>query len=318
MNVKDLENKWETIGKSSSITYLRINSTCIPNLNLGKNGDNRILVLNIPHNYKTQFRGYKKENIEVFIDKDSNSIILELLDPFYNAVFNDLVLSLYNQIKDIQDSTESTRTFISTINRWADLLSNSFQSGLSKEQVKGLFGELVVLKSLIGSSSCKDINTCLSSWVGPYDETTDFVFDNLNIEVKTKISEKSKVRISSEFQLDEEDGKSLELVVVSVDEIGDNLKPISLIIDEVRKIIIDKGGDVIIFLESLSQLSLTFSNVNNYDHFLFELKAIITYDCDKVIEGNEFPKIVKSNLPKELSNIKYDINLSKLDGYIKE
>ena len=318
MDYKELESKWNGLRSSHDIAYTRIDSICIPELNIGKNDSRRLLILSVPSDIEIHFRGYKKENIIVYVDKESNSIILELLDSFYNTIFNDLILSLYNQIKDIKDSKESTRIFISTINRWSNFLSNSYSSSLSKEQVRGLYGELTILKLLIEDSECKDINVCLSSWVGPYGETKDFVFDNLNIEVKTKNIDKAKISISSEFQLEEEGGKVLELIVVSVDEFSDNIEPISKIVKDIRNIILDKGGNLLIFLEALNQLDISFSNISNYDNFLFEEISIVTYDCSKIVEDNQFPRIVKSNLPKSLSNIKYDINLSRLDGFIKK
>ena len=66
------------------------------------------------------------------------------------------------------------------------------------------------------------VDDILLSWRGPFDEGHDFVFDFTDYEIKTIEKTKNNVRISSEFQLDSEKGKKIELVVISVEFDIDN------------------------------------------------------------------------------------------------
>lgn len=128
-----------------------------------------------------------------------------------------LVISLYFKIKEIKDYKESTTLFIRTINMWSLFFQDEKNHGHSEDVIKGLFGELTLLNDLIRMSNSSNINDTLKTWQGPYDANHDFYFDDKNIEVSTKNNSKSDINISSEFQLEEELGKSLELVVASVE-----------------------------------------------------------------------------------------------------
>ncbi len=43
-------------------------------------------------------------------------------------------------------------------------------SSLSQDTIKGLFGELIVLKSFVKEADSSRINDVLHTWKGPYDQ----------------------------------------------------------------------------------------------------------------------------------------------------
>jgi len=318
MNTLQLEKQWEKIGgaEEKSLSYLRIDGTCIPDLHIAVKGNNhRCLMLKLPKDYVTSFRGEDKENIRTSYSKKGNYILLELLDSYYNTLFNDLIISLYFKIKDISASNESTNTFISTINKWASFLEKSKNSKLPKEVVRGLYGELVILKEYLSETDTDKVNDILKSWTGPYDTSTDFMFDNLNVEVKTKSSNSSTVKISSEFQLDHEQGKELNLSVVSVDSDNKSTDTLDKEFNKIRDQILELNGDLSIITEALSQKNLFPSALKEYDDFKFTPVSVEVYDCDIEIHGKSFPRLKNSELSEELKKIRYEINLSGLDDF---
>jgi len=320
MNELQLEDQWSKLKeqKSSDFITLKIDANCKPDLNLGINSKkNRCLLLMLPKGFNIDFVGEAKENIKTSYNRKDNCIVLELLDGYYLNLFNDLIISLYFKINKIQDLKESTAVFISTINKWAAFLAKGRNNILTQEVIKGLFGELTVLNELLNASSMSNVNNALSSWQGPYDTNTDFIFDNKNIEVKTKNYDSSVVRISSEFQLDDEPGKKLELLVVSVETDNKLGADIESIILEIRERVLGLNGDVSLLFDALAQKSLFSSNLKDYALYKFTLKKHETYDCNMIIENAEvFPRLTKSKLPDYIKKVKYNINLQELNSFI--
>ncbi|MBK9591012.1 MAG: PD-(D/E)XK motif protein [Crocinitomicaceae bacterium] len=118
--------------------------------------------------------------------------------------------------------------------------------------------------------------------------------------------------ISSEFQLEANFDKQMELIVVSVQfdaENGISLKDLLL---TVKNSILELFGDASILLKAISQKGLSLKNVHLYDNFRFKPVNIVSYNCSI----NSFPELVKSNIPKEISSINYNLRLSKLSDFI--
>jgi hypothetical protein len=313
MEALTLETTWQGIKiPAHNYNYNRIDSTCIPELNIGLNAvGNRCLILG-PIKNNPGFAGEKKENITTFYNSTYNLIILELTDNYYHSLFLDLVISLYFKIKDIKEEKESTLIFISTINMWSSFLEDEINNKHSEDMIKGLFGELSLLNELLKTADNSNVNYFLKTWKGPYDTNHDFYFDDKNIEVKTKNNSKSDVNISSEFQLEEESGKSLELVIVSLETQLSNGLTIEFIVNQIRDKVIALNGDLSILYEALKMKAITHRILNEYNNYQYSLISHQYYNC---IE-NGFPRLIKSELPENINGVKYKLNLKDLDNYI--
>jgi hypothetical protein len=225
MTGQQLEEKWTDIElpKKAKYSYQRIDIHCIPELRVGISfNGNRCLILKLKSDLKFKFEEEEKENIKTYYDKGENSLVIELIDPFFNRFFADLVISLYQLIREIENEYESTRIFIDTVRYWADFLKAKRGHYLSEEAIQGLYGEMVFLEYMIDNSD-EHINNILTSWKGPYDANQDFHFHDKNIEVKTKRKGSNIINVASEYQLEAEAGKELELVVVTVLILNENV-----------------------------------------------------------------------------------------------
>lgn len=315
MRIIELQKKWSELSennKTSGFKSLRISSNCIPDIFIGVNKDlNRCLILVLPKEYNFTFQGIIKENIKIEFFNEQNIIVLQLIDNTYFDLFDDLIISLYYRIEKILDVNKYTHDFITSFYRWSEFFEDKISDLLSENIVKGLFGELLVLKLLIKDVNSTEINDVLLSWKGPYDSGHDFELNNANLEVKTKDILKLDIRISSEFQLENELGKSLELVVVSVENNKDGLT-IKDLVKVIRTSIIEARGDSAILLKALRQKGITFKNIQLYDCFRYKPMSKITYNSDAI----DFPKLIKSNIPKEVNNLSYNIRTSALEEYI--
>jgi hypothetical protein len=316
MTILELENKWLELSENtitSGFRSIRISAECISDIFVGINKDaNRCLILAIPSSYEIDFKSVIKENLTIEYFRDKNLIVLRLTENSYYDLFDDLIISLYQRIKDISLINEYSKEFIQSFYKWSEFFEDKKSELLSENIIKGLFGEILYLKLLIEQSNFTTINETLNSWKGPYDKGHDFEMNNLDIEVKTKDISQQEVKISSEFQLEGSFDKQLELLVVSVENDSKNGLSLKDLLFPIKKSIAELLGDSSILLKALIQKGLTFKNIHQYDIFRFKPISMITYNC--LNEG--FPKLTKSNIPKEVNSISYNIRLGTLNEFM--
>ena len=92
----------------------------------------------------------------------------------------------------------------------------------------------------------------------------------------------------------------------------ENSLSIKDLVEEIRKIIIDKFADNFIVINSLLIKGITLDNIKDYDSWRFSLNKMSFFDCMNL----NFPKIIKSEIPVEISNIKYGITVSLIQEYL--
>ncbi len=309
-----LENIWSSIelNDHTDYDYKRIDAECKPELCLGLNLDGcRCLILELPSAHSIDFHPVIRKNLTLTIHNKS-VIILELKTSSFNELFNDLVISLYQNIKDLSNFEEYTSLFIKTFHKWNEFFNQQEFDRLSDDSVKGMFGELIVLSRFISDCSSLEINMFLKAWKGPYDKGKDFELDDKDIEVKTKNLTKLSIKISSEYQLEATLGKDLELWVVSIQSDFNKGSTLSDLVFEIQEIIIKKFGDLSIFRKALWQKGLTTDNLSDYDHLKFIPKSLTSYNT--LVHG--FPLLNSSNLNVAISKVKYELNLTHIDDYL--
>ncbi|MBL4561775.1 MAG: PD-(D/E)XK motif protein [Labilibaculum sp.] len=318
MNIKDLKLKWSNVSavnNKDGFKALRITAKCISDLFIGvhKNGY-RCLILFIPLNVEVKLNGVDKEKLRLEYIKSKNVILIRLNDPDFQDLFNDLVLSLYLKIKDISNAKEYANQLIQGFYKWAEFFEDKHTHKLSREEVMGFFGELFMLNEYIAESTPSNINDVLSSWKGPFDTTHDFIFDNKDIEIKTKEIAKHVVKISSEHQLENEFDKRLELLVVSVriDLVdGKSIHDLLLlIIGNVRK----NQGELSILYNAISQKGFTVENSKEYNNHRFIVSKMELYNC----MANGFPKLSVCNIPVQITKLDYLLRVNSLDEFLIE
>jgi hypothetical protein len=314
MNKDSIKNTWNSFIPSGrgDFEYNLLSKDSIPQLNIGfDKRNNRCLILELPVNYKKSFQQHEKENLSLKYFEREKCLCVILNDDFFIDLFDDLILSIYTRIYTIANADEYSELFVRHFLKWSSFFDNKKNDGLTKEQVKGLIGELIYLKNLLLVSEFF-IDDLLISWRGPYDDDHDFVFDYIDYEVKAIESSKNNVRISSEFQLEVDNGKRLELVVVFLKldfEKGISLKAL---ISDIKNIVRDKLGDISIFVKALSQKGLISTDLESYEHLRFIPLEMISYDICK--EG--FPKLVRSTIPEQINKLNYSIRLNLIDDFI--
>jgi hypothetical protein len=312
----ELKQKWTGLLENpvtSGFRSLRISADCICELYLGVNKEGkRCLILALPYDKFLDFKGIQKENLSIEYFREKNLIVLQLTDSDFNDLFDDLILSLYDGIKSLSQVDEYSNHFIQAFYRWSEFFEDRKSDLLSEEAIKGIMGELLILKLLITAQDRPEINFLLKAWTGLYDKGNDFELENKNLEVKTKSPSGFDVRISSEFQLQASPGKGLELFVVSL--LSDFTVGIHIrdLIIEIKKLVQESSGDNTILWKALSQKNITAKNVSQYDRYRFKPVNCISYNCG----DEDFPKLNRSNIPEEISGLKYTLRTNLLTSFI--
>jgi hypothetical protein len=317
VNSKEIERKWLSIDVKdiTGFRYIRLDKNSKPEFNIGFNSDGfRCIILELPKGFSFDFNSVKKENLSIRNIKKENYIVIELLNINYNDLFNDLLVSLYQKIKDITHAQDYSNEFVLTFGKWIEFFENDRKNQLSEEQIQGLFGELFVLNEYLKKSSRPTINSILASWKGLYDAANDFEFDLKNVEVKTKKESNLFVKISSEYQLEKELDKGLELLIVSVKIDLVEGKSIHDMLLEIVKQVRLKFGDLSVLYQALYQKGLTLENLKQYNNHRFIVSKIESFDAGK----DDFPKLSISNIDSEISNLKYKLRVVKLDEFLIE
>jgi hypothetical protein len=316
MTVSDLKQKWDSFKYSGNGPYtsLQISSVCKPDLfiALDRTG-RRHVILKVPVGVIVQNADVEMENLSLEWHEETRFIVMGLRNEFFLDLYNDLVLSIYNRVKDETVAAKYTNDFIESFHKWAAFFDDKLSIQYSESEIKGFFGEMIMLRHYLINSemSCNNI---LSAWQGPFGRAHDFMFPSFGIEVKTKDTNQINIRISSEFQLQAETGKDLQLAVVDVIKHPDGLN-INDLINEIKIILADKRSDVTLFLKILAKLGLIGNAASVYNSFRWQPASITLYNCNS---ASGFPKIIASDIPNTINTVMYNITISLLDAFKTE
>lgn len=314
MNKEIIETIWSKIIPSGEgeFEYKLLSKESIPQLNIGFNKKSqRCLIIELPFDFDKPFQQFEKENLSLKYFKKEKCLCIILNDDFFKDLFDDLILSIYSKIHNISNTEEYSELFARHFFKWSTFFENKKTDGLTRDQVKGLIGELFYLKNLLLNSKLS-VDELLISWRGPYDEGHDFVFEFTDYEIKTIESSKNNVRISSEFQLECEKGKNLELVVILVNSDNENGLSLKSLINDIKIIVLDKLGDNSIFINALAQKGLTIGDLDQYEIYRYTPIEEISYDSTR----ENFPKLIRSTIPEEINKLNYNVRLNLIEEFI--
>jgi len=125
-----------------------------------------------------------------------------------------------------------------SVSRYKDVLAA--RTGLSTQEEVGLFGELLFVEFLIHKIGA---GPAVASWQGPLSEEHDFVFANIDVEVKTTVSERRRHVINGLSQLVPLRGTPLSLISIQLTRAStDGYRTLPSLVANVRK---KAGGHVV-------------------------------------------------------------------------
>jgi hypothetical protein len=318
MNTRELQPKWEVLEKlprQGDYDLIRISSVCHPDLSLAISPDEeRCLILALPADFHFDFHPLVRQKLSLTKYDEKNYVTVTLYNNDYVDLFDDLIISIHNTIMNVRDAEEYSDVFAQTFHKWVKFFDLDDTARLPDSIIIGMFGELIVMKKLLNEAKGACVNTILRGWKGPYDKGQDFEFDSVNIEVKTRSPSPTSVKIANEGQLDQLEGKELELAVVVVEQDPSKGTTLNHLIRQLVDVIEQLLGDTSILYSAISQKGLGPKNLSDYDDISLVPKELTRYDCLSM----SFPRIVRSELGEAIFGVRYSLDTSKLNEHIIE
>lgn len=214
----------------------------------------------------------------------------------------DLVENSYISKSEQEGISRVTARFLA----WQKLFSR-MQDTLPKSVLKGLVGELIFAKYLIGKSISKD--NVMNAWMGPNGADRDFVLDDQWYEIKAIATGKDRVTISSLNQL--ETNLKGHLVITYIDDSSKtdiHAFSVAGLVAEFRDVLNDAPEANRIFEEKL--VSVGYLDKSAYEEIYF-----IVGNTDYYCVNDTFPRLVTETVPTEIVGVKYDLSIVGIESW---
>ncbi|WP_316820827.1 PD-(D/E)XK motif protein [Pedobacter gandavensis] len=245
---------------------------------------------------------------EQFLD-GQNTIVLTLLNDSLKVLFNDLIISIVSQVKEL-DKKSIKSGFISLCKDWFELF-DPIAAKLTRNEVQGIIAELHFLKFLLNNSNFT-FNEVLKAWKGPFGKGHDFELGESHFEVKGIQENKLILSVSSEYQLDFLENQKLFLIVYSFLINSSEGETLGEVINETVLLLRSHTASKInIFWTALRKAGLNPQAPDEYNEYTFKLKDVSNYNCSIY----NFPSIRRSLLPDSVRQVKYELATTLLNDF---
>ncbi|MBJ86178.1 MAG: hypothetical protein CMJ11_06290 [Pelagibacterales bacterium] len=315
-------NPWEDIEKNfqefkDKLNKIRASSIMHP--------QNFFWAINFQKSYCFLYEGNKIENNKTLPKfegfeisqqqlKDTTQLLIVLKDPGNRDIFRIICKDILKATDVItrDDSKATIGVIIKRLTRWQDIFRKSISKTLTKEQQIGLIGELLFLKDIMFNEL--SFKEGLQTWQGPLEGEQDFAFNSNLYEVKTQLSSSDhKIKISSLEQLNNESGKIYlihQILSPNKEEDNNDKDIISLqeIINNIRNILSEDLNNLDLFESIIFEAGYVDNELYNRERYsLFKRKFFIIDD--------DFPKLVKKNIPTLVVSASYVLDINSLDKW---
>jgi len=302
MNNYNSKEKFQEFNNNSH--YLRVDAKHPLELLIGLNDSGQKTIRLIGNYKKTRIKGTKSIEVNHYLLENHLVLSFSLCDENYLDLFylfcNDLIDSSRNS------SLEDGYVYLTNrFEKWRGF-SNSTRKFLNEKEIKGLIGELLFIRDNLADKY--GLTQAISAWTGPEPTKKDFYFENEWYEIKT--ASNGIVTISSLEQL--ESNQDGYLIVYSLEKASPESIDINLnsLVSELLNNcqLIQVRAD---FLGKLIYLGYDASDY--YDSFVYQVRTKDIYIVDTT-----FPRLTRENLPKEISNVKYELIVNMIESYKRD
>jgi hypothetical protein len=280
----------------------------------GKDKDGHcLLIVELEGEHSVQFRrdAVQIQGIRLDLrqeDARQQRLVLTLEKHVDQDIFAALCESLIGALAPITDPATGLAVALAHLKRWKAFLAGKRNRLLSPEEIRGLFAELLFLRSLYRGGHLPEENA-VESWCGIEGVHQDFIFGNTAVEIKSLSGkERNTVRISSEDQL-EGLSDNLFLMIFRLSEIPESDEALSLN-DVVCRI--EKELTVAVALESFT------GKLAGYGYLPlpeYDQPRLQTTGAKAYLVTADFPRLVRAHLPDGVTRVSYEIKLEKISPF---
>ena len=208
----------------------------------------------------------------------------------------------------IADETLALARILGRLQRWQALLKRVPVPGLTLEEQRGLFGELVVLRNHVMSALGAEAS--VNAWTGSAGSWHDFETELLSLEVKTTAaSAPHSFHVASEKQLSA-GARPLYVGLLQVDVEEHGGLSLPELVTLTRRDLVQAPGAVEAFNDKLLEWGYLDSHEARYATPGYRLGRLRLYE---VREG--FPRITEESLPEGVGDLRYTVSVSACEPF---
>jgi hypothetical protein len=199
----------------------------------------------------------------------------------------------------------ATAILLKALANWAELFKRRGNDGLTREEILGLIGELLVLESLLNESTVHP-EALILGWRGPNGDTRDIGVNGARIEVKAQRSTGAlKLRISSLTQLDDRgDRVFVALMRLSPSEMGRSLLAVS---ESIKRVLVMHPLAALEFERKITLSGMTVDSGLSLEAYTLDDRLAYAVTAS-------FPRLTPANVPLGIAAVQYEVAGPLLDA----
>ena len=270
---------------------------------------NRMLILRVSPASVTgqagvpESRGLKVRIHDRATDPPMSEVELVLTDQQHQDIFDLLIEDLVDAAEQPEDERTGVGRFLARLTDWQRLLMRLVSGAMSRENQQGLWGELWVLREVIGQAV--GYNNGVRAWRGPLGANQDFQLLGAALEVKTSAAPAfDHLIIANERQLDVVPSISLAVIALDLDARPNHGETLSDMIRECRSIAAD-AGCLNTLEDRLALFGYKDEDVDNYTDVGYTVRSRLQFEIQA-----GFPRVIPANLRPGVSDIRYSIAIA--------
>lgn len=232
------------------------------------------------------------------------TLSMTLVDSSYRDVFFVFANDLVTRSGGVDTEAAALQDLYIVLRQWKRLFSGAPQQGLSRQELRGLMGELWY--GFVLSADTRSASEVLDAWRGPFGADQDFRFVLGDVvEVKTAWPNGTEVEIASADQLDVDD---MRLRVMFLDETASPTDDSFTLSEMLGRVKVNLGTDVSALAGLEERLRrLRVGDPADYDDVHFLLAGWSEY-----MLSSGCPRIRRSLLDPAIDAVSYSLSLHGL------
>ncbi|MBY0155552.1 PD-(D/E)XK motif protein [Cytobacillus firmus] len=248
---------------------------------------------------------------KLFLLKQHYFLVIRQEDEQSSEIFDVVLQNLAEHL--VAEKEESLfSTVYKVLDRWRTFFQRGGFKRLSEEQQRGLFGELWFINEWLDKHPGQP-PLIIEQWEGPTKGRIDFKGTRCGLEIKTVIDKLSKtIKISNENQLKlSEAVSSIYLYVCFLEQSRTHGMSLQELAGQVRAKLAERSERIaLIYSDLMTDLGF---REEEYGDTLFFVEKTEVYEA-----GEDFPRLLKEHLPKGISHVSYNIDLTHCSEYEKD
>lgn len=249
---------------------------------------------------------------KLFTLKNHYFLVLRQEDEQSTDIFDVLLQNLVDHLTVMKPEDSLFSAIHHVLDRWRAFFQRGGFRKLSEEQQRGLFGELWFINEWLDRHPGEP-PLVIEQWEGPTMGRIDFKGSQCGLEIKTVLDKLSKtIKISNENQLKLTDAvTSIFLYVCFLEQSkthGMSLEELAKQVHE--KIALRSERIALVFNDMLTDIGF---RQDEYGDVLYFLEKVEVYEAVE-----EFPRLLKDHLPKGISHVTYNIDLTHCAEYERD